>query len=131
MNLFEKTDCWAIWFDAGFRNVVEPWLRERDMNDTMVSPVEQWFPEERYPHFPYDKSFEEARWDPMVVLHTSGTTGLPKPIVVKQGMVCIADAYRNLPEWHGTHSWLQAWADMTSLFFMPSMDNPFPWHDTG
>lgn len=34
-----------------------------------------------HPHYPYDKSFEETRKEPLVVLHTSGTTGLPKPIV--------------------------------------------------
>ncbi|KAJ9624372.1 hypothetical protein H2204_010825 [Knufia peltigerae] len=34
-----------------------------------------------YPDYPYDKTFDEARKDPLVVLHTSGTTGLPKPII--------------------------------------------------
>lgn len=121
MNLFEKTDCKAIWFDAGFRNVVQPWLAERDMGATIATPVDQWFPEEKWPHFPYDKPFDEARWDPMVVLHTSGSTGLPKPIVARQGMISIADAYHNLPEWRGTHSILRAWSDMTSLIFNPSM----------
>lgn len=31
-------------------------------------------------HFPYSKCFEEARQDPLTVMHTSGTTGFPKPI---------------------------------------------------
>ncbi len=31
--------------------------------------------------YPFDKSFEDARSEPLVVLHTSGTTGLPKPII--------------------------------------------------
>lgn len=34
-----------------------------------------------YPSYPYEKSFEQARTEPLVVLHTSGTTGLPKPII--------------------------------------------------
>lgn len=34
-----------------------------------------------HPHYPYEKSFEEARNEPLVALHTSGTTGLPKPII--------------------------------------------------
>ncbi|KAK5054558.1 hypothetical protein LTR84_001449 [Exophiala bonariae] len=34
-----------------------------------------------HPHYTYEKSFEQARADPLVVLHTSGTTGLPKPII--------------------------------------------------
>ncbi|KAF2647901.1 acetyl-CoA synthetase-like protein [Lophiostoma macrostomum CBS 122681] len=31
-------------------------------------------------HYAYAKSFEEARGEPLLVLHTSGTTGFPKPI---------------------------------------------------
>lgn len=126
MNLFEKTDCHAIWFDAGFRNVVQPWLAERDMLATIASPVHQWFPEEKWPHYSYDKPFDKARWDPMAVLHTSGSTGLPKPIVVRQGMICIADAYHNLPVWRGTNPVLRAWSDMTSLFFNPSTCSVVP-----
>ena len=37
-----------------------------------------------HPVYHYTKSFEEARGDPFVALHTSGTTGLPKPIVWPQ-----------------------------------------------
>lgn len=36
---------------------------------------------QKFPHFPYEKSFEQARAEPLVVLHTSGTTGLPKPVI--------------------------------------------------
>lgn len=35
----------------------------------------------KYPHYAFDKTFDEARDEPLVVLHTSGTTSLPKPIV--------------------------------------------------
>ncbi|KAH8803696.1 hypothetical protein F5884DRAFT_904184 [Xylogone sp. PMI_703] len=38
----------------------------------------------KYPNYPYNKTFEEARRDPLIVLHTSGTTGLPKPIIWPQ-----------------------------------------------
>ncbi|RDL33844.1 uncharacterized protein BP5553_08212 [Venustampulla echinocandica] len=40
--------------------------------------------------FPYPKTFEEAQLDPLVILHTSGSTGLPKPITWVQGF---ASAY--------------------------------------
>jgi acyl-coenzyme A synthetase/AMP-(fatty) acid ligase len=33
------------------------------------------------PPYPYDKSFDAARSDPVFVLHTSGSTGIPKPMV--------------------------------------------------
>jgi AMP-binding enzyme len=35
---------------------------------------------DKHQHFPYTKTFEEAHSEPLVVLHTSGTTGFPKPI---------------------------------------------------
>lgn len=36
------------------------------------------------PHFPYDKTFEAGRWDPLVIWHSSGSTGLPKPLMFAQ-----------------------------------------------
>ncbi|KAI4655395.1 hypothetical protein J4E93_000107 [Alternaria ventricosa] len=41
--------------------------------------------EEQTP-YPYDKTFEEAKWDEFVIIHTSGTTGDPKPIFHTNGM---------------------------------------------
>ena len=34
-----------------------------------------------YPHYPFPKRFEEARHEPLMVVHTSGTTAEPKPII--------------------------------------------------
>lgn len=34
-----------------------------------------------YPHFKYAKSYPESKDDRLVVVHTSGSTGIPKPIV--------------------------------------------------
>lgn len=40
---------------------------------------------ERFPHFKYNKTFAQAQLEPLVCLHTSGTTGLPKPIIWTHG----------------------------------------------
>lgn len=34
-----------------------------------------------YEYFPHGKIFEEAKGEPLVALHTSGTTGLPNPVI--------------------------------------------------
>lgn len=36
------------------------------------------------PNYAYTQSFEEAQHTPLTVMHTSGSTGLPKPIVWPQ-----------------------------------------------
>jgi len=37
------------------------------------------------PAFPYNKTLKDAQRDPLTVLHTSGSTGLPKPVTWVQG----------------------------------------------
>lgn len=46
----------------------------------IVPSVEELLTTE-YEHFPFSKTFEQARDEPLVSLHTSGTTGLPKPVI--------------------------------------------------
>ncbi|KAI0416363.1 hypothetical protein F5X98DRAFT_388112 [Xylaria grammica] len=47
--------------------------------------------------FPYSKSFDEAYNDPVVVLHSSGSTGIPKPITMTHGSFAVLDNEHNLP----------------------------------
>ncbi|KAL2288752.1 hypothetical protein FJTKL_03420 [Diaporthe vaccinii] len=47
--------------------------------------------------YPYGKTFEEARDDPIVVLHSSGSTGLPKPITITHGSIAAHDNDHNIP----------------------------------
>ncbi|KAI0483351.1 hypothetical protein GGR56DRAFT_686675 [Xylariaceae sp. FL0804] len=49
-------------------------------------------------HYPYEKTFEEARNEPVVVLHSSGSTGLPKPITLTHGSLAVLDNDHNLSE---------------------------------
>lgn len=81
-----------------------------------VSPIDEWFPENEIPHFPYNKTFEEGEWDPFSVLHTSGSTGLPKPIIVRQGMVAVGDALQGLPEWKNERIATAVWAESKRIF---------------
>ena len=40
---------------------------------------------QEHPKFSYGKDFEQARTEHFVVLHTSGTTGIPKPLIWTHG----------------------------------------------
>ena len=60
--------------------------------------------ESKGPPFLYNPNIEEALWYPVVVLHSSGSTGLPKPIVMRHGSFTIMDNDRKFPKVEGRKS---------------------------
>lgn len=53
------------------------------------------------PLFPYHPNFDEAVRHPVVVLHSSGSTGLPKPVIMTHGTFTVMDNDRNFPTVEG------------------------------
>jgi acyl-CoA synthetase (AMP-forming)/AMP-acid ligase II len=47
----------------------------------LTTPSVQELLEIRYPHYPYNKSFEEAKHEPLLAYHSAGSTGMPKVYV--------------------------------------------------
>jgi nucleoside-diphosphate-sugar epimerase len=55
-----------------------------------------------FPNYLYRKTFDEARHLPFVILHTSGSTGLPQLVKVSHGTVASMDANQLIPLLSGT-----------------------------
>ncbi|KAI1775877.1 acetyl-CoA synthetase-like protein [Hypoxylon cercidicola] len=119
LSLFEKTDCNIIAFAKPQRSLIQSWLQERDMKAIEVGPIDVWFPKEDVKHFPYDKTFEQAEWEPLMVLHTSGSTGIPKPVLISHGLVAINDALHNFPDPDGAPSWMRGFVNSSKRLFLP------------
>lgn len=49
------------------------------------------------PRYLYEKEYDAAKWDPILVLHSSGSTGPQKPIVMNHATFAVGDNDRNLP----------------------------------
>ncbi|KUI63880.1 Linear gramicidin synthase subunit D [Cytospora mali] len=74
-------------------------------------------------HYPYDKHYDAVRWDPILILPSSGSTGPPKPIVMNHATFAVGDNDRNLPRIPGRVN--QNW----SLWNFPQEEtffSPFP-----
>ncbi|KAK4948799.1 hypothetical protein LTR28_007352, partial [Elasticomyces elasticus] len=66
--------------------------------------------------YPYDKVFTEAENDPVLICHTSGSTGAPKPITLTNGNWAVVDNLRKIPKTPGRKN--QDW----SLFSFEDRD---------
>ncbi|KAB5533376.1 hypothetical protein GE09DRAFT_1250624 [Coniochaeta sp. 2T2.1] len=116
LHLFKETDCYIVWHPACHAKVVEPWLGRREMSATTM-PELVTLSSTPVPDFPYNKTFEEAEWDPFVVQHTSGSTGFPQPVVVRQGMSSGQENYRHWPDFNGSSLAHKVWAVKADRMF--------------
>ena len=74
---------------------------------------------ENTPHYPYEKTFVEASTEPFCVLHTSGSTGHPKPIIWSHKLLGTMDAIRLLPRVEGDGNlspWTSIWLEKSRLY---------------
>ncbi|KAF2138742.1 uncharacterized protein K452DRAFT_300824 [Aplosporella prunicola CBS 121167] len=82
LNLINTTDPKAL---VGASDTMAVWdgIRESkpDLKVITIPELEELVNGEQVNYYPYGKSWEEAKNDPIHVNHTSGTTGFPKPVV--------------------------------------------------
>jgi acyl-CoA synthetase (AMP-forming)/AMP-acid ligase II len=102
--LFQSTKCSKLLFTSQFEAKVGSFAASmRGLNifqvpsfdDMVTCPAK---------HYPYTKTWEEAKNDPIVIVHTSGTTGTPKAVLYNHTFVAFAaDGVRLLPPANGRH----------------------------
>ncbi|KAI9874071.1 MAG: hypothetical protein M1830_010225, partial [Pleopsidium flavum] len=80
VHLIKLVDCKTMLAPAGRPPVIDGILESYEMQVYQIPELEELFDQD-HPHYPFEKTFEQARGEPLVVLHTSGTTGLPKPVI--------------------------------------------------
>ncbi|KAM0324351.1 hypothetical protein ACHAQA_008132 [Verticillium albo-atrum] len=99
LAVLEATKC-NIWASAGDTSpvpLVKDILQNRQMKVLKLPQLDALLDATPAKPFPYTKTFDEAKNDPFCFLHTSGTTGVPKPIPWSHGLIGTMDAVRLLP----------------------------------
>ena len=71
------------------------------MRHFSVAALNELLAEGSVAEYAYDKTFESAAHDPFIVIHTSGSTGLPKPITIRQGGLATIDAHQLMSAFNG------------------------------
>jgi len=73
-------------------------LKNRLIESHCLPSLAELLDEKTVESFPYDSSLEYHRHRPFVKLHTSGSTGVPKVVTVKNGVPTAIDAYHLLEQ---------------------------------
>lgn len=99
LAVLEALECniWTNHVDAESVNLVKAILDERPMTVVQMPTLEELLSAESVDPFPYNKTWDEAFNDPFCYLHTSGSTGVPKPIPWSHALIGTMDAIRLLP----------------------------------
>ncbi|KAL9105912.1 MAG: hypothetical protein Q9227_008971 [Pyrenula ochraceoflavens] len=110
LNVINALDC-HVWATTVAQPViVDEILRKRPMRTISIPSLEDVLSEPSGPVYPYDKTFEDAEMDPLLALHTSGSTGLPKPIIWRNASAAKVDASQLLPPEEGKVLQIVDWA---------------------
>ena len=70
------------------------------MQHTVIGTFDDWTTQD--PVTPEaSQNVECAPGDPFIIVHTSGSTGLPKPVILHHGGLATVDEHRRMPPSHG------------------------------
>lgn len=120
LAVFEAAKC-TTWVKPSGETypLVEDFLQQRAMKVLNVPELDELLDAEATEPYAYDKAFDEAIHDPFCLLHTSGSTGLPKPIAWSNGLIGTMDAVRLLPPTEGDGDmvpWTSDWNDGDRIY---------------
>ncbi|KAL9094401.1 MAG: hypothetical protein Q9165_003251 [Trypethelium subeluteriae] len=72
-------------------------ISQREMRALTIPPLSTLLEPGEVPVYQFTKTFEQAQTEPLVALHSSGSTGLPKPIALNHGTVTPHDLFPAIP----------------------------------
>ncbi|KAM0512849.1 hypothetical protein ACHAPE_008482 [Trichoderma viride] len=118
ISLLKATDCRYFWYGEGYLPVIQKILAQRELQVSQVPSAKEWLEATPKP-FPYNYSAYETRSHPWIALHTSGSTGIPKPMLISQANLQLLGKFRGISDQHGNTSLYNAWASRSTRVFNP------------
>lgn len=118
LAVLAATECkiWASASEAPSVPLVDEVLQKRTMKLLELPLLEVLLDAKDAKPFPYTKTFDAAMSEPFCFLHTSGSTGVPKPIPWSHGLIGTMDAVRLLPPANGMLPWTSDWKDGDTIY---------------
>lgn len=98
LSVFEDAKCTRVYYTPNFTSKIEK-LRalKHDLNIAEVPELDVLIGSAST-HYVYDKMWADARTDPILIAHSSGSTGNPKPTTITHGVYSTYDNHRRIPK---------------------------------
>lgn len=117
-HLFKATDCKVMFAAEPFLPVVDEILAAHTLRVIPAPSIEELLTT-RHPHYAFEKTFDEARNEPLVVVHTSGTTSLPKPIVYSHDFAASIPRFNQLDPPEGYKNQNRSYQSSRLFYMLP------------
>ena len=92
LPLVDKSRCESILFASSSRELAEAILTERpSIRGISVPELSQWLMDALAAPVPFPKAWDDAEHDPCIIIHSSGTTGQPKPMIYTHRILTAQD----------------------------------------
>ncbi|EQB57641.1 hypothetical protein CGLO_02213 [Colletotrichum gloeosporioides Cg-14] len=126
LHLCKKTNCHTVMRTEGVEAVIDSLVQERSMKVFQVPSLDTLLEEGNPPKpYPYTKSWREACDDPISIGHSSGTTGLPKPIVWTNRSYSVCELHQVVPDLDGHPPYAKLLLESTSVYQTQPIYHPF------
>jgi acyl-coenzyme A synthetase/AMP-(fatty) acid ligase len=104
LSLFEKANCNVVVSCSTLVQVLQPLFSALGNTQNIQAPsLDEVVAQDEVPHYALEKTFHEVADTIFLVLHTSGSSGNPKPINWTFRYTCSLDSGRLLPTDQGTY----------------------------
>ncbi|ORY14274.1 hypothetical protein BCR34DRAFT_479781 [Clohesyomyces aquaticus] len=97
LNLIHSSEC-QVWIypEDDDHQTCELGIQDMGLKLQAFPPLDWCLDSNGHERYPYQKKYEEGKNDEIVIIHTSGTTGLPKPIRLTNAYLSTLTSFRFL-----------------------------------
>ncbi|KAH8699187.1 hypothetical protein BGW36DRAFT_294468 [Talaromyces proteolyticus] len=111
VHLVKESNCHTFLCNASTLPLVEKIEKAQPLSRHILVPdLLEFLPFHEVPNndslYPYNKTWDEACHEPCLIVHTSGSTGVPKVVVYTQYMLAAPDRSRVIPSYQNCQSML-------------------------